>query len=276
MGRPAHSAVQRPERPTRAFKPADTMSDNVSVRRLLATLPLALAFALPASAGAAEDPFTDPLTPARGEYRQLSNERTLSRWAYTNLAMKVRRSPSRRSRSISKLRFQTEDRFPELYLTLRAYTDARGREWVQIRVLGRPNNRKGWVPREALGGYHVVRKQLIINRSTLRATLFNRGRRVFSTRIGVGKAATPTPGGHFYVRERLRGFGNPVYGPFAFGTSAYSKLSDWPGGGVIGIHGTNQPGLIPGRPSHGCIRMRNSAILRLSRLMPVGTPIRIF
>ena len=26
------------------------------------------------------------------------------------------------------------------------------------------------------------------------------------------------------------------------------SLSDWPGGGVIGIHGTNQPQLIPGRP----------------------------
>ena len=45
------------------------------------------------------------------------------------------------------------------------------------------------------------------------------------------------------------------YGPWAFGTSAYSVLSDWPGGGVIGIHGTNQPHLIPGRPSHGCVRV---------------------
>ena len=61
----------------------------------------------------------------------------------------------------------------------------------------------------------------------------------------------------------------------AFGTSAYSKLSDWPGGGVVGIHGTNEPGLIPGRPSHGCIRVRNRDIVRLGRLMPIGTPVRI-
>ena len=253
------------------------MSDNhlVTRARTAAALAAALALAAPGAASAAEDPFRDPLTPDRGEYLTLSNEKTLTRWAYTNLALKVRRKPSRRSRAISRLRFQTEDRFPELYLALRAYTDSRGREWVQIRVLGRPNNRKGWVPRQALGGYHVVRKQLIVNRSTLRATLFRNGKRIFSTRIGVGKASTPTPGGHFYVRERLRGFGNPIYGPFAFGTSAYSRLSDWPGGGVIGIHGTNQPYLIPGRPSHGCIRMKNSAILRLSRLVGVGTPIRI-
>jgi lipoprotein-anchoring transpeptidase ErfK/SrfK len=27
--------------------------------------------------------------------------------------------------------------------------------------------------------------------------------------------------------------------------------------------------------SHGCIRLRNSDILRLARLMPVGTPVTI-
>jgi lipoprotein-anchoring transpeptidase ErfK/SrfK len=65
------------------------------------------------------------------------------------------------------------------------------------------------------------------------------------------------------------------YGPRAFGTSACSGLSDWPGGGVIGIHGTNQPYLIPGWPSHGCIRVANRPIRRLARLMPIGTPVRI-
>jgi hypothetical protein len=37
-----------------------------------------------------------------------------------------------------------------------------------------------------------------------------------------------------------------------------------PGGGVIGIHGTNQPYLIPGWPSHGCIRVANRPIRRLA------------
>jgi lipoprotein-anchoring transpeptidase ErfK/SrfK len=44
---------------------------------------------------------------------------------------------------------------------------------------------------------------------------------------------------------------------------------------VIAIHGTNQPGLLPGRPSHGCIRVRNGDITRLVKLLPVGTPLRI-
>jgi lipoprotein-anchoring transpeptidase ErfK/SrfK len=86
----------------------------------------------------------------------------------------------------------------------------------------------------------------------------------------------PTPAGSFYVRELIR-VPSPggLYGPFAFGTSAYSVLSDWPGGGVVGIHGTNEPALIPGRPSHGCIRVPNPQIRRLARLMPIGTPVRI-
>jgi len=41
------------------------------------------------------------------------------------------------------------------------------------------------------------------------------------------------------------------------------------------MHGTSQPELIPGRPSHGCVRLRNRDIERLYRLTPVGTPLRI-
>jgi lipoprotein-anchoring transpeptidase ErfK/SrfK len=62
----------------------------------------------------------------------------------------------------------------------------------------------------------------------------------------------------------------------AFGTSARSpQATDWPAGGFVGIHGTDQPDLIPGRISHGCIRLRNPDIVRLGHLMPVGTPITI-
>jgi lipoprotein-anchoring transpeptidase ErfK/SrfK len=44
---------------------------------------------------------------------------------------------------------------------------------------------------------------------------------------------------------------------------------------VIGIHGTNEPDLIPGHISHGCIRMRNPQINRLRRLAGVGTAVEI-
>jgi lipoprotein-anchoring transpeptidase ErfK/SrfK len=146
---------------------------------------------------------------------------------------------------------------------------------VQIRVPMRPNGTLGWVRREQLGPLHSVRTQLRVNRGMLRATLYRRGRAIWTSRIGVGKRGTSTPAGHFYIRDKLTKYASPFYGPVAFGTSAYSRLSDWPKGGVVGIHGTSEPYLIPGRVSHGCIRVPNVAIQRLARLMPIGTPVLI-
>ena len=231
------------------------------MRTLLLTLVLTLSLAAVASAMPTD--------------RVLSNETTLSRWAHTNDAAKVRAKPLRSSRAVGKLRYFTEDKLPEVYLVLRSHVDARGRTWAKVRVPKRPNGTTGWVPREALGPFRVVRTQLVIDQRRLRATLYRSGKRIFQAPVGVGKAGTPTPKGRFWIREKLKGFGN-AYGPLAFGTSAYSPgLTDWPGGGVIGIHGTNQPQLVPGRPSHGCVRLKNKAILKLARLMPIGTPVHI-
>jgi lipoprotein-anchoring transpeptidase ErfK/SrfK len=140
----------------------------------------------------------------------------------------------------------------------------------------RPNGRTGWVRHSVLGPLYRVRTALVVDRQKLRATLYRRGRAVWSVPVGIGKPSTPTPAGRFWIREKFRTHDpGGLYGPFAFGSSDYSVLSDWPGGGVIGIHGTDEPGLIPGRPSHGCIRLRNSAARQLWRLLPVGTPLLI-
>ncbi len=67
-----------------------------------------------------------------------------------------------------------------------------------------------------------------------------------------------------------------IYGVLAFGTSAFSRFrTDWPGGGQVGVHGTNQPNLIPGRISNGCVRLRNRDVRRLDRRVAVGTPVLI-
>jgi L,D-transpeptidase catalytic domain len=148
--------------------------------------------------------------------------------------------------------------------------------WVHVRLPVLPNGRTGWVPRSALGGYQFVATRLIIDRARFTATLLRGGRPVFRASVGVGQSAWPTPKGEFYIRNKVSGFDDSFYGPIAFGTSARSAvLTDWPGGGFVGIHGTNAPDLIPGRISHGCIRLRNEDILRLVRLMPVGTPLTI-
>jgi hypothetical protein len=208
---------------------------------------------------------------------RLSNERTITRWAHTNLIAPIRSKPSHEAKRVGSLRWNTEDGLPEVYIVLRSRLDDMERGWLKIRVPGRPNGRTGWVRDESLSNLKTVRTHLTVDRGRLEATLRKRGKVVWRSRIGVGAPGTPTPRGRFWIRERLPNLGgSPIYGPWAFGTSAYSnQLTDWPGGGVVGIHGTNQPSLIPGRPSHGCIRVPNGNISRLAKLMPVGTPVRI-
>jgi hypothetical protein len=234
-----------------------------------AITPLALACTLlhaPGTAGAA--------SVLRGE--RLSDERTVTRWAYPTATALVRRAPTRAAGAVTRLHLRTEDGFPEVYLLLSRRKDSRGRVWVQLRVPGRPNGRTGWVSRTALGEIHRTELAVRVNRRTLRVTVTQRGRRVFQAPIGVGAPGTPTPAGRFWVRERFRVRGAGLYGPRAIGTSAYAPgLTDWPGGGVVGFHGTNQPALVPGRPSHGCIRLRNRDVLGLYRLVGRGVPVRI-
>jgi hypothetical protein len=206
----------------------------------------------------------------------LSDERKTTRWAHSLDKAVARKKPAAGAKAVTRLRYDTEDGFPEVYLVLASYTDSQGRQWLRVRLPMRPNGRTGWVRRSALGKLHTVTTFLDIDKRRLRATLFRSGKRVWRARVGIGKPGTETPGGRFYIRERIRvGSKNSLYGPLAFGTSAYSRLTDWPGGGVVGIHGTNQPGLIPGRPSHGCVRIRNPDIRRLGKLMKIGTPVRI-
>jgi lipoprotein-anchoring transpeptidase ErfK/SrfK len=198
------------------------------------------------------------------------------RWAYLLGPAIARRGPSPKAPVVTAIRPLTPEGEPNLVLALDSRAGEDGSTWVRVRLAILPNGSTGWLPRSSLGPLKVVRTHLVIERSRLMAVLWRGGRVVFRAPIGVGRASWPTPGGEFYVRERLTNFDDPFYGPVAFGTSARSNvLTDWPGGGYVGIHGTDRPELIPGRISHGCIRMRNADILRLARILPLGTPISV-
>ena len=143
---------------------------------------------------------------------------------------------------------------------------------VSVSVAGRPNGRTGWIPAAAasvapvdrwLVVYRGSRKFELYVNGRLRRTGPDRGRR---TRDGDADSASSTCSRRFVPSKY------PILGAFAFETSGYSKLSDWPGGGVVGVHGTNTPWLIGQAVSHGCVRLRNSDVLALRKLVRVGTP----
>ena len=211
-----------------------------------------------------------------GRPKMLSGERYVSRWTVVRRPTTAHAAPSARSVVVARLGVSAPEGTPNLLAVLRARTGAGGALWVMVRLPVLPNGTVGWVSRRSLGSYQVVKTQLVVDRRHLRATLYQNGKSVFTAPVGVGTAVAPTPAGDFTIRSKLTRYASPFYGPVAFGTTARSAvLTDWPDGGFIGLHGTNQPGLIPGRISHGCIRMRNEDIVRLSRLMPVGTPLAI-
>jgi len=242
-----------------------------------------LALLSPAGALAQASGSTTPTTgqpaqanssPATGIER-ISDQRTTTYWAYTANAAPIHNGPQRSARNVGSLHYVTEDGLNEVYIVLAKMTDSNGTRWLQIRFPGRPD-RTGWVTANNLGPLHVNHLRMVINRGSERLTLFRNGSQVFSAPVGVGAAGTATPPGQFWVREMFGGFNNSAYGPYAIGTSAYSPtLTDWPGGGVVGIHGTDQPGLVPGHPSHGCVRLHNGDVTRLYRILQLGTPITI-
>ncbi|HEY6493471.1 MAG TPA: L,D-transpeptidase [Trebonia sp.] len=155
------------------------------------------------------------------------------------------------------------------------------RGWIEVRLAQRPNGATAWLPASdvtlASTPYRIV-----VNIATTRLALYDRGRLVFSAPAGVGTPDDPTPTGEYFVAfDEQPPQPNPGYGPFIMVTSAHSpSISDWEGSGdaVIGIHGPlgedSEIGTAGGRISHGCIRLHDQALERLTEVPP-GTPIDI-
>jgi hypothetical protein len=207
---------------------------------------------------------------------RLGQERDVSVWSTVRRAVRARSAPEPSARVVASVGTRTPEGTDNTLLILDRAADRHGRVWVRARLPVLPAGTTGWLPREAVGGYRFVRTRLVVDLRRLRATLLRDGHRILRAPVAVGQPRWPTPRGRFYIRNKLVRYRSAFYGPLAFGTSARSGvLTDWPGGGFVGIHGTDRPELVPGRISHGCIRMRNPDIVRLGRLMPVGTPLTI-
>ena len=216
-----------------------------------------------------------PPKPTYPRSYRLTDDR-VAHWTPVLRRAVVRAQPRVSARAVTTLDTWTTDDTQNIVLVLERRDLSSTQTWYRVRLPILPNNSTGWVQARSVGALYTVHTHLYVNRKTFRATLKHDGRVVFTSIVGVGKSFWPTPRGEFYVRDKLTGFDNPAYGPIAFGTSARSPvLTDWPGGGFIGVHGTDEPQILPGRVSHGCIRLPNASILKLARLMPVGTPLTI-
>lgn len=149
--------------------------------------------------------------------------------------------------------------------------------WVRVHLPERPNGSTAWV-RSSSVKFLLNPYRVHVDLLTHEMTVWRRGKVWMRVPIGVGRAATPTPQGRYYLVKLIRP-PNPrgAYGPYAFSVSAYSPvLTRFAGGpGQVGIHGTNRPHLVGKRVSHGCIRVDNAVIRRLARQLPLGTRVEI-
>ena len=148
--------------------------------------------------------------------------------------------------------------------------------WYRIWVPVRPNETRGWIKEGQLALYTTSSK-IVIDLSERRLYVYKRGAVAAKFKVAVGKPGLSTPTGSFYMTQKLRPPDpNGVYGVLQLGTSAFQpKLNDWPDGGQVGIHGTNEPWLIGKAISHGCVRMTNASVKEVSRLVPTGSPVEI-
>jgi lipoprotein-anchoring transpeptidase ErfK/SrfK len=188
----------------------------------------------------------------------------------------VRKAPSSGSPVIAKLSdFRPQDYRARYVLAIDvAKTDDGQAGWYKISVPGRPNGRTGWVPANQIS-IRPIPWQVVVYRDSRVIQLWKERKLLLTNKVAVGAPGMETPTGLFYVTVRFKPVKEPFLGSFAFELSAYSKLSEWPGGGVVGLHGTTAPWLLGQAVSHGCIRMSNETANFLRDRIPVGTPIRV-
>lgn len=223
---------------------------------VLAAVAVALAAAPHAIAG---DSLHAVALPAAGDLR---TEATVAR---------MRPSPTA-PRLLVLRQFRADYRW-QVVLAVAARRGSDGKLWYQLSLPMRPNNTLGWVPASTVD-LHPVANRIVVNISRRTIEVLRGNQVLLHAIVAVGAPGMETPLGHYYVQARFVP-DDPFLGVFALETSAYSKLSEWPGGGVVGIHGTSRPDLLGQAVSHGCVRVSNATAAALRRLAPLGTPITI-
>ena len=155
----------------------------------------------------------------------------------------------------------------------------RGRMWLKVRLPVRPNGTAGWIPRDRVE-LSLSRHFILVDLSQRHLSLLGDGRLLARFRVVIGASSTPTPRGLFAIYDRVRQR-NPrgFTGPMVLPLTAHSRhLRRYDGGpGLVALHGRGGASLIDplgSAKSHGCLRMNNSRVRALAKIMK-GTAVRI-
>ncbi len=167
---------------------------------------------------------------------------------------------------------EADKKIPQVFLVEEQRSD-----WVKVLLADRPNGSTGWVRANDVqltpNPYHMQ-----VRLGDHKITVFQGTNSIYEGQVAIGASATPTPPGKYYIRILIQAPDpNTVYGPFAYGLSAHSEaLNEYNGGDAeVGVHGNNDASVLGKSVTHGCIRMDNDEITKLSKVLPLGTPVEI-
>jgi len=165
-----------------------------------------------------------------------------------------------------------ENGYPTLML-VRKTREVGGVTWYNVWLALRPNGSRGWVREGDVATYPTVAK-IVIDLSARKLSVYRNGKLEGEFPVAVGSSQYPTPTGFFFINQKLRPtYPGGAFGVLAMGISAFQRnLPTW---GSVAIHGTNQDALIGQAISHGCIRMHNADVLKVSDWVPSGSPVVI-
>ena len=186
----------------------------------------------------------------------------------------VRVAPSPKAHVIRVMHQFRSDYRPQVMFAVRSATGTDGEPWYRVSIPMRPNGTYGWVPAKTVS-LRPTHSQIVVNLIHRTIDLYRFNKHKWHAKVAIGAPGRETPVGHYFVAARFVPYHDSFLGVFAVETSAYSKLTEWPGGGVVGIHGTSEPQLLGMAVSHGCVRVSNQTALKLKAYAPLGTPIWI-
>src|SRR5260221_1170602 len=185
----------------------------------------------------------------------------------------ARSRPTDAARRVEVLHEFRDDYRQQYVLAIAGHIDRHGVLWVKLRLQLRPNGTFGWI-RASAAQLSTMHNKLVVHGGLSKIDIVQDGSVVAEAPVAIGAPGGETPLGNYYVTARFVP-DDPFLGIFAVETSAYSKLTEWPGGGLVGIHGTSAPQLLGQAVSHGCVRVSNATAALLRRWAPLGTPISI-
>lgn len=150
-------------------------------------------------------------------------------------------------------------------------------DWAEVMLPVRPNGTRGYVDLSQFDlSEHDYRVELDLSDRHL--VVYKGTEKITDTQVVVGRDATRTPTGRFYITDKTDDVPSGFYGPHVFPLNGYSEQLDTFDGGVpvIAMHGTSRPDLIGQAASNGCVRLPNEVITQLNEELPIGTQVEIY